>query len=73
MVTYPRINDHGIFPEVSSDGTNATIGMDVSINTTASNDDEGRELLSSLVCLSENEAEVEAEEAASQRTIIYNI
>jgi large subunit ribosomal protein L5 len=39
------ITDHTIFPEVSADGTTATIGMDICINTSASNDEEGRELL----------------------------
>ena len=60
------INDHGIFPEVSSDGTNATIGMDVSINTSASNDDEGRELLKLFgMPFRKSSAEVEAEEAVA--------
>lgn len=39
------VSDHSIFPEVSSDGTTATIGMDICINTSAKNDEEGRELL----------------------------
>ena len=39
------LNDHTIFPEVSAEGTNETIGMDVCINTSALSDDEGRELL----------------------------
>lgn len=60
------LNDHGIFPEVSSDGTNATIGMDVSINTSASNDEEGRELLKLFgMPFRKTSAEVEAEEAAA--------
>ena len=60
------INDHGIFPEVSSDGTNATIGMDVSINTSASNDDEGRELLKLFgMPFRKSSAEAEAEEAVA--------
>jgi large subunit ribosomal protein L5 len=42
------LNDHTIFPEVSADGTNETIGMDVCINTSALSDDEGRELLKLL-------------------------
>ncbi|CAI8316803.1 MAG: 50S ribosomal protein L5 [Opitutia bacterium UBA7350] len=42
------ISDHTIFPEVSADGTNAIIGMDICINTSASNDEYGRELLSCL-------------------------
>ena len=60
------LNDHGIFPEVSSDGTNATIGMDVSINTSASNDEEGRELLKLFgMPFRKTTAEVKAEEAAA--------
>jgi len=39
------VSDHSIFPEISSDGTTATIGMDICINTSAKNDEEGRELL----------------------------
>lgn len=39
------IDDHSIFPEVNADGTNANMGMDICINTSASNDEEGRELL----------------------------
>jgi len=39
------ISDHTIFPEVSAEGTNATIGMDICINTSASNDEQGMELL----------------------------
>jgi large subunit ribosomal protein L5 len=39
------VSDHSIFPEVSADGTNETIGMDICINTSATNDEEGRELL----------------------------
>ena len=42
------LNDHTIFPEVSAEGTNETIGMDVCINTSALSDDEGRELLKLL-------------------------
>ena len=39
------IADHTIFPEVHADGTNANMGMDICINTSANNDHEGRELL----------------------------
>ena len=39
------IADHTIFPEVNADGTNANMGMDICINTSAKNDKEGRELL----------------------------
>ncbi len=39
------VADHSIFPEVSAEGTNATIGMDVCITTTAQTDAEGSELL----------------------------
>ena len=40
------IADHSIFPEVSAEGNTATIGMDISINTSAETDDVGKELLS---------------------------
>ena len=39
------IADHSIFPEVNADGTHATMGMDICINTSAGSDEEGRELL----------------------------
>lgn len=39
------IEDHSIFPEVNADGTSANMGMDICINTSANNDEEGRELL----------------------------
>ncbi len=39
------IADHTIFPEVSMDTRKRTLGMDVTIVTTAETDDEGRELL----------------------------
>ena len=65
------IADHTIFPEVSADGTTATIGMDICINTTATDDEQGRELLSCLgmpfrksssdVTAEENSADPEAE------------
>ena len=59
------VSDHSIFPEVSSDGTTATIGMDICINTSASNDEEGRELLALFgMPFRKTTAEVEAEEAA---------
>ena len=40
------IGDHSIFPEVSAEGNTATIGMDISINTSAETDEVGKELLS---------------------------
>ena len=40
------IADHSIFPEVSAEGNTATIGMDISINTSAGTDEVGKELLS---------------------------
>ena len=40
------IADHSIFPEVSAEGNTATIGMDISINTSAASDEVGKELLS---------------------------
>ena len=39
------ITDHAIFPEISMDGTRRTIGMDVTIVTSAATDEEGLELL----------------------------
>ncbi len=39
------IADHSVFPEVNADGTTANMGMDICINTSARNDEEGRELL----------------------------
>ena len=60
------LNDHSIFPEVSAEGTNATIGMDVCINTSALSDEEGRELLKLFgMPFRKTTAEVEAEEAAA--------
>jgi len=59
------VSDHSIFPEVSSDGTTATIGMDICINTSASNDEQGRELLALFgMPFRKSTSEVEAEEAA---------
>jgi large subunit ribosomal protein L5 len=60
------VSDHSIFPEVSSDGTTATIGMDVCINTSASDDDEGRELLALFgMPFRKSSSEVAEEEAAA--------
>jgi len=39
------IADHSIFPEIHSDGSKRTMGMDVCIVTTAESDAEGRDLL----------------------------
>lgn len=60
------LNDHTIFPEVSAEGTNATIGMDVCINTSAKSDDEGRALLKLFgMPFRKTSAEVAAEEEAA--------
>jgi len=60
------VTDHSIFPEVSADGTNATIGLDVCVNTSASNDEEGRELLTQFgVPFRKTSTEVAAEEAVA--------
>ncbi|MGC6423639.1 MAG: 50S ribosomal protein L5 [Lentimonas sp.] len=60
------VSDHTIFPEISAEGTNAQMGMDICINTSASNDEEGRELLSLFgVPFRKSSSEVEAEEAAA--------
>ncbi len=37
--------DHSIFPEISVEGGKGNLGMDITIVTSADNDDEGRELL----------------------------
>jgi large subunit ribosomal protein L5 len=42
------ISDHSIFPEIHGDSARNSIGMDICITTSASSDDEGRELLSLL-------------------------
>lgn len=43
------ISDHTIFPEISGDtGNRGNVGMDITIVTSASTDEEGRELLSQL-------------------------
>ena len=39
------ISDHSIFPEANADGSHANMGMDICINTSAENDEHGRELL----------------------------
>lgn len=39
------INDHTIFPEISIESTKRTVGMDITIVTTAETDKEGAELL----------------------------
>ncbi|MEM8868297.1 MAG: 50S ribosomal protein L5 [Verrucomicrobiota bacterium] len=60
------IADHTIFPEVSAEGTSATIGMDVCINTSANTDEEARELLALFgMPFRKSTSEVEAEEAAA--------
>jgi large subunit ribosomal protein L5 len=58
------VSDHSIFPEVSSEGSSAQMGMDVCINTSALTDEEGRELLRLFgVPFRKTSAEVAAEEA----------
>jgi len=59
------IDDHSIFPEVNADGTNAAMGMDICINTSASNDEEGRELLALFGMPFRKTAAETAEEEAS--------
>lgn len=60
------IADHTIFPEVSAEGNTATIGMDISFATSASSDEEGRELLRLFgMPFRKTSAEVAAEEAAN--------
>ncbi|MEM1222071.1 MAG: 50S ribosomal protein L5 [Verrucomicrobiota bacterium] len=61
------ISDHTIFPEVSAEGTSATIGLDVCINTSANTDEEARELLALFgMPFRKSTSEVEAEEAAAK-------
>ena len=64
------VSDHSIFPEISADGTNAMIGMDICINTSATSDDEGRELLALFGMpfrkTSTEVAEAEAQSEAAQ-------
>lgn len=69
------ISDHTIFPEVSAEGNTATLGMDISFTTSASTDEEGRELLrlfgmpfrktSAEIAAAEGEAAEAAEAAAA--------
>ena len=42
------IADYSIFPEISLENTKRTMGLDISLVTTAGTDDEGRELLKLL-------------------------
>jgi large subunit ribosomal protein L5 len=42
------INDFTIFPEINVESVKKTMGLDINIVTTASNDEEGRELLALL-------------------------
>ena len=42
------IADHTIFPEINMDNTRRTVGMDVALVTSASDDEEGYELISLL-------------------------
>lgn len=61
------VTDHTIFPEVSAEGNNANIGMDVCINTSAETDEEGRELLALFgMPFRKTAAEIEAEEAEAK-------
>lgn len=60
------ISDHSIFPEVSAEGTSATIGLDVCMTTSAQTDDEGRELLALFgVPFRKNSSETSQEESAA--------
>lgn len=42
------IGDHSIFAEINNDGNKRVLGMDICMVTTATTDEEGRELLSQL-------------------------
>ena len=60
------VTDHSIFPEISVESANASIGMDVCFTTSAQTDEEGRELLRLFgMPFRKTSSEVEAEEAAA--------
>ena len=60
------VSDHSIFPEISAEGNTAQIGMDISINTSALTDEEGRELLKLFgMPFRKTSQELAAEEAAA--------
>jgi len=60
------VADHTIFPEVSAEGNTATIGMDISFVTSATTDEEGRELLKLFgMPFRKSSSELAAEEAAA--------
>jgi large subunit ribosomal protein L5 len=60
------VSDHSIFPEVSAEGTSATIGLDICVTTSALTDDEGRELLALFgVPFRKNSSEASQEESAA--------
>lgn len=60
------VSDHTIFPEISAEGSNAGMGMDVCINTSALSDEEGRELLKLFgMPFRKTSAELAAEEEAA--------
>jgi len=59
------ISDFTIFPEITVENVKKTMGLDITIVTTASNDDEGRELLKLLgVPFRRTEQQVAADNAA---------
>ncbi len=61
------ISDHTIFPEVSAEGTTATIGMDICFTTTADSDGEGLELLRLFgMPFRKSSSELVAEETAAR-------
>jgi large subunit ribosomal protein L5 len=63
------VSDHTIFPEVSAEGANANLGMDICINTSAASDEEGRELLRLFgMPFRKTSAELAAEEEAAAAT-----
>jgi large subunit ribosomal protein L5 len=47
-ITVSGITDFSIFPEITLENVKKTMGLDVTIVTTAQTDDEGRELLKLL-------------------------
>lgn len=60
------VSDHSIFPEISVESTNASIGMDICFTTSAGTDEEGRELLRLFgVPFRKSSSEVEAEALAA--------
>lgn len=59
------ISDHTIFPEISTDGSKRTVGMDITFVTSATTDDDGHDLLARLGMPFRKSSSSEAEAAAA--------